>query len=549
MQDSATQGAAGFSPRGRPLVGGDQLSSQPRPTARRTTAIFGLAVVILLLAAALRVYDVGGRDLWVDEANGVLMSQESLSGLFERLKLDSSPPLYYIMLHGWIKLFGDGEAAVRAVSVLAGLVLVACVFIVGRRLFSLETGAIAAALVATSPIQVFYSQQARMYSLLPALALLSIYWLWLAVVYDKRRFVVAYGVATLAALYVHNYGLYLLPAHAAVLVWSGALRKKPGTWLACLACIVIGYLPWLPTLLVQLQNETHYSWYRPFWREYGLWGALRRTLESFAPGGPQPLYVDLRGWQSGGRVAAVVFAVIAGLGMLRVFARPRAGVTPRANLGLLLSFVWIPLIGALAASSLLAPNYVPGRCDQLVFPGFVLLVAVGVVLIRPVALRCVVVAALLVFSGIGLKQHYHSYPALGDRAMAVEITRRARPGDAVLCTSLTRAPLEHYLRRFGAPVEVFSYPRDTARHLGNQDDTALLRNPAGLREEARLVEREIKAVCGPNARFFLVMTGGRVNRFLHDALIASGRSQTLENVGKFSQAGTRQRVIVALQQF
>ena len=185
----------------------------------------------------------------------------------------------------------------------------------------------------------------------------------------------------------------------------------------------------------------------------------------------------------------------------------------------------------------------------MVFPGFVLLVAAGVVVIRPIALRYLVLVGLLVCSGIGLKQHYHRYPTLSDRALAVAIARRARPGDAVLCTSLTRASLEYYLRRFGATVEIFSYPRDTAEHLGNQDDIALLRDPTRLREEARLVEQKIKAAGGPNARFFLVMTAGRVNGFLHEVLIASGRSRTLENVGRFRQAGTGQPVIVALQQF
>lgn len=552
MQEAAAQDpriAAGFSPRGDPDAGDVRPPPDPRPTTRRAAPVFGLALAILLVAAALRVYDLGGRDLWVDEANGVLISQESLPGLLARLKLDSSPPLYYLVLKGWMGIAGDAEVAVRLVSVVAGLALVAGIFIAGRRLFSLETGAFAAVLAAASPIQVFYSQQARMYALLSLLALLSFYWLWQAVARNRRRYVVGYALATLAALYVHNHGLYLLPAHAAVLLWSGALRRRPGTWLICLACIAAGYLPWLPTLLDQLRNQTHYSWYLPYWREYGPWGALWRTLESFAPGGPQPPYVALRGWQAGGQVAAVAFAAVAGLGMLRVVRRPRPDAPPRASTGLLLSFVWIPPLAALAASAVLTPNYVPGRCDQMVFPGLVLLVAAGVAVVRPVALRYLVLAGLLVCSGIGLRQCYHRYPTLSDRAIAVEITRRARPGDAVLCTSLTRASLEYYLRRFGTTAPIFSYPRETAEHLGSQDDAALLRDPARLSEEARLVEQEIKASCGPEARFFLVMTAAQVNGYLHQALIASGRSRTLENIGRFTQAGTGQPVIVALQQF
>ena len=78
MPDSATQPAASFTPPGRSTTG--DLPLPPRPAARHTTAIFALAFVILLLTAALRVYDLGGRDLWVDEANGVLMAQEDLPG-------------------------------------------------------------------------------------------------------------------------------------------------------------------------------------------------------------------------------------------------------------------------------------------------------------------------------------------------------------------------------------------------------------------------------------------------------------------------------------
>jgi hypothetical protein len=68
---------------------------------------------------SLRIYDLTGKDIWVDEANGILMARSGLRGLLEHLKLDSSPPLYYLLLGAWMRLFGDSEAAVRSLSVVA----------------------------------------------------------------------------------------------------------------------------------------------------------------------------------------------------------------------------------------------------------------------------------------------------------------------------------------------------------------------------------------------------------------------------------------------
>lgn len=528
---------------------GEQPSSPTPPSASRPTRAILLALGILVVSAALRIYDVGSKDLWIDEANGVIMARQALPEFFARLKLDSSPPLYYIILRGWMRIFGDSEPALRALSILGGVALAGCVFTIGRRMFSTETAALAALLVATSPIQILYSQQARMYSLLPVLALLSTYWLWRAVAERRRRLVVAYALTTLATLYWHNYGLYLLPAHTAVLLWSGALRARPGTWLVCGGGIVAGYLPWLPTFLAQLGNQTHYSWYLPFWRAYGLSGSVQWTLCSFAPGGPQPPFVQLHGLTHLSWLPPLLFTAAALLGVVRLFRRLRGGILLDAQVGWLLSLICIPLGSALAASMLTTPNYVPGRCDQMVFPGFVLLVAVGLTLVRPFVLRYTLLAAFLVCSAIGLRQYYGDPTPSGNRAMAQAIARRARPGDAVLCTSLTRAPLEYYLGRLEAPVTFFSYPRDTAHHLGNQDNAAWLKQPRKLKKEIGLVAHEIKDTCGPHCRFFLVLTSDRINKFLREAFVASGRIPTIEWIGKFRHSGTKSTVLVLLQRF
>jgi uncharacterized membrane protein len=305
------------------------------------------------------------------------------------------------------------------------------VFLIGWRLFSLEIGALAAILLAASPIQIFFSQQVRMYTLLPLLALLSTYWLWRAVSDSRLRFVVAYGLATVAALYLHNFGLYLLPAHGVILLWSGALRQRLGTWLTCAACIVVAYLPWIPMLLTQLENSTHYGWFTPIWQKLGLHGSFFGTLLTFAPGPPQPLYVFAEKMTPAWISVAVTLA-LAVLGLARLFRRLRGGIQLDANTGWLLSLTFVPLASALLGSCLVTPHYVVGRVDQIVLPGFVLLLAVGLGVIRPAPVRYFVFAGLLFFSAIGLRSYYGNHHARGERAIAQSIAQRAQPGDAVL---------------------------------------------------------------------------------------------------------------------
>ena len=528
---------------------GHRLSGQRIPaSAWRMAGPWCAALALLLLAGALRSYRLALPDLWIDEANGVIIAQQSLPDLIGRLRLDSSPPLYYFILRAWMHVCGNGEAAVRALSVIAGISVVGVVFLVGRRLFSRQVAWFAAVLIAVSPVQVYYSQQARMYSLLPLAALLSAYWLWRAVSDGRRYSVAVYAIATLAALYLHNGALYLLPAHLAVLLWSGALRKRPVPWVMCAVSLVAGYSPWLPILLQQLGNKTHYSWFLPFWQQSGVTGSLVQTLGSFAPGGPQPPYLRLAGLARYAWLPVVVSSFAAAVSVVQLL-RLRPGAAERRPGICLLMCLCIPLAAALGASWVVTPNYVPGRSDQMVFPFFVLLVAVGLSAIRPTFLRYAVLAVLLASSAVSLRAYYNSELPPSDRALAQAIAAHAAPGDAVLTTSLTRAPVEYYLGRNRTSVRFFSYPRSTALHLGNQDDAALLENPGRNQEDIRLLKKEIKQQCGEHARVFLVLAETPVNEALYVDLIRSERSRIIAEFGPFSQAVTGIPVVVLQFQF
>ncbi len=243
-----------------------------------------LVAGVLVIAAGLRLYGIADKDIWIDEANAVIIASQSLSGLVDRLALDSSPPLYYVLLHYWMALFGASEASVRALSAVFGTLIVAVVYRFGFRLFNARVGLYAAALVAIAPIQVLYSQEARMYTLLPLLAIGSILAACRCVERESAVHAALLTVVTAAAMYTHNYALFLLPVHALVALASGSFKRRPWLWLATGASICLLYLPWAPIFLRQLHNTGQYAWLEPYWERLSGARMLLETANAFAFG-------------------------------------------------------------------------------------------------------------------------------------------------------------------------------------------------------------------------------------------------------------------------
>jgi 4-amino-4-deoxy-L-arabinose transferase-like glycosyltransferase len=248
---------------------------------------------VLATALISRIHDLIKVDIWIDEANSILIAKSSIPVLLEKLSLDANPPLYYFILHFWIQLFGDSELAVRAISCIAGVCLTGAIYFVGKRLFTPGIGFWAAWIVALSPIQIFHSQQARMYSLLALFGLLSVSFLVAYLEKEKKRDQWLWVIFTALALYTHNFALYLLPIEAVLIVLSGKLFRKAATWIMSGAAIALIYSPWIPYLLLQLRSHDNYAWFIGVWKDWGPFLILKRTCQAFSPGGEFILFTDL----------------------------------------------------------------------------------------------------------------------------------------------------------------------------------------------------------------------------------------------------------------
>jgi mannosyltransferase len=223
-----------------------------------------LLAAVLIVAAALRFYRIDTQSFWNDEGNSARLAERSVALIVEGARGDIHPPGYYLVLHYWRAVFGPSEAALRGFSALCSVVLAGFTFAVGRRLFQDElTGAAAGALVAVSPFQVYYAQEARMYALLAMWAMGST-WAVLAWWQRRRRagwFLAAYASMAAAGLYTHYaFPFVLIAQNLAVALWLWSTRGEEETghrllaWGGAQIAVVVLYLPWLPTALRQVTS-------------------------------------------------------------------------------------------------------------------------------------------------------------------------------------------------------------------------------------------------------------------------------------------------------
>ena len=231
-----------------------------------------LLMLLTLLALGLRLYQIDAQSLWYDEGFSVYLARMDLAEITARTAADIQPPLYYYLLHGWIQLLGDGEAALRGLSLLFGVLTVPLVYAVAWQLFRERVSSLLAALfLAVSPLHVWYGQEVRMYTLLTFLCLLSSYLLLLVIQrelqtgkrWESLALWSAYTLTTIAAVYTHYFAFFVLTFQAIYLfmVWWELGLRPVRLFLGGLAAGIVtllAYLPWLPYLLNRYGADVSY---------------------------------------------------------------------------------------------------------------------------------------------------------------------------------------------------------------------------------------------------------------------------------------------------
>lgn len=409
-------------------------------TAQPENLNTGAAVVTVLLVVALgvllRLYRIGAQPLWVDEASSLRFARGSLAQLWSWSTLvdPGNPPLYYSLLHGWLVL-GDSEASLRLLSALFGVLTIPLVYAVGRTIRDHRLGIVSALLFAISPFQVWYSQEARAYSLLTFGATLAMCSVAYLLRHPERSVGVrgagwawlAYVVGTAIALLAHDTAVFL-PIGANVLMlgsWWARGRDQRGflrTWLVAQLAVLCLWGSWLPAYLQQVIHGESYSW------------IPRPTLGS-ALSGAYTIYGGVtRATPYQGE--ALVVLVLGGLG-LWTWRHDRRWIAfalafgLAAPLGELIVSVWRPIF----LTQTLIWAAVPVSVT----------IAAGVLSLRPRVFVGTALVVLVALSGLGLRSYYFLHDKEAWDQAAAYVDQRLQHGDAIVFSvGFLEIPFDYY---------------------------------------------------------------------------------------------------------
>ena len=422
----------------------------------------GVVLAITVGALVLRMIEIADKSLWVDEAFSWWLAGQPMAVMWRYvLAIDQHPPVYYSLLQLWLGP-GDRETGLRAFSVLWSVPTVPLVFLIGRRVAGPSAGLLAAVLQAVSPLQVWYAQQGRMYTMLTffaAAATLAALHLLDTRGMSRRALRLVIGVlaasVTLTML-SHNTGV-LLPVVLAVVTAVVALRQRPrapvdpdatvlladpprpdlrALWLG-VALGVVAWLPWLPGFLKQA-GQVDAAFWLPAPTVTAVVEHLRNLLSAHAPA-----------------AATVVLALaavgLAGCGVWRLRGRPEALLLVALLVGPLVLELLVSIRRPIFYSPTLVWTSVP----------LVVLTAVALTGIRRRALAALATSALLAVNTVSLVAYYRAGSVEDWEGAALYLAGAAQPGDLVLFNAgWTRIPFDFYYAGVGPQVEERGVPAD-----------------------------------------------------------------------------------------
>ena len=370
------------------------------------------------------------------------------------------PPLYFLILHSWLRLFGTGERTVRTLSGLFYSISVLAVFGIARELYGAKTGLLCGVIYLSSPLAILAAQFARMYSLLSLLSVLST-WLYLQFSIkprDSRLLFALYIAVNVLGTFTHIGFFFLIFGQIVVHLFFYRHVRMRRFVLAIVLSLVPYLVLWAPILLTQITNSAEGA----AWVKKPGWSMLSDLLFNY--GGAFWLAVPL---------------------LLYLRWRGRAETSSESNRTGFRSWpLWLLAITLL--SPLLLSEVKPIFNSRLAIVGLHLfalsvgaLIGRGANYLLPVAVFALTITFLPIV---------HPASATCDnREIAAYLSRTAGNDDVVIFTSLTRLPIDYYLARSPTKKNLFetSFPAEIDSHPGYEGRISDPGRKAGLEREAQ----------------------------------------------------------------
>ena len=315
----------------------------------RFLAFFPLLLFILnLLTKSLYLTS---QEIGLDEPFSIYHAQFGWVTAIAQLKGYNNPPLFEMLLHIWIKLFGISPLSVRVLPLLITCFSPLVLFYFGKRNFSTAVAVTSSLLLSFSSLLLYYAHDCRVYSLFLLLSLLSMYFFMERIRHPTRATTAGWIVFSVLLIYAHYFGIFILLVQSVYLLrfYRSAILK----WLSAYALLFLLYLPQLLVMWQRMNDSVkNGTWLQP-------------------PAGLESLYNMLWAFSNYPFVTVLCLFILVG-GLTRGF-KHRASLATDRPLTLILIWFLAPLLGMFFISYWV-PMYIP-RYLIFVLPGYYLVLA------------------------------------------------------------------------------------------------------------------------------------------------------------------------------
>lgn len=391
-----------------------------------------LLLLIVLLGTFLRIYDLGKENLWLDEGYTLATAEKSTSELLDSLyEYEINPPAYFLMIHYWISLFGTSEFSLRFPSVIFGLISIFLIYLLGKEWFNKKTGLISAMLMSISMLNIEYSQEARTYTLLVMVTLLSLYFFTRLLKKGAPSHYIAYVLATAALLYIHYLGIYIILLENFVIfiffLKKTALLKR---WIISQLAIVLLFLPWLPRFIFQMEYWIT-GWRETLIGEFGL-----------------PVFLGNFGVLLMAIPLLVAFIMLGILIVLIHYGKVKPGEMIsrlRFSKNYFMAFAAVYLILAVLILPRISTPFHTTKFSLFLLPLFYILLARGIALLRDKKLQSALLILILLASSFVMFNYYNTTRKEEWKDLSGFIDTNAGENDAVLlCVDTNQIVFNYY---------------------------------------------------------------------------------------------------------
>lgn len=393
-------------------------------------------ILIVFLGFSLRAHKIGSESIWYDEAISIKIASSDIVDIFTGESKDlGNPPLYSILLFCWMRIFGNSEIALRSLSALFGVLCLIPLYKLGRLVLTEATALFAALILAVSPLHVYFSQEARAYTLVTFLCLMSVFFFVKYIKQNRLSALIGYIAATSLSMSSHYFAFFVVAAQCVCLIVYRQRHKSSSTKL--LIAQVISGLLFLglcgQVLISQIALRGNLGRYAGTWFKHFLYTPIYYSVGKTLIWKDSPILLIA--------IVIPVIAIVFGSAFLIGIAGLRKNRELLCLLGL---WLILPILIPVGISIFLFPFY-SGKYSIMASPAYYLIMGAGISSVKTRKIRYMLVTGIVVLSSVSVINYYSHNFKREWRSAAGYVAENSRNEDIVLfCPDIGEDPFSYY---------------------------------------------------------------------------------------------------------